>query len=79
MHSTKALLPTTCVCGKLFTIDHALNCPIGWFRIIRHNEVRDLIADLMSEVCHDVCGTCPPTDHRRTHHLPQPTERTQPD
>ena len=23
MHSTKALLPTTCVCGESFTIDHA--------------------------------------------------------
>ena len=62
------LFPTTCACGKSFTIDHALNCPTGGFPIIRHNEVRDLTADLMSEVCHGVCvcGTCPPTAHRRT-------------
>ena len=49
------LLPTTCACGKSFTIDHALNCPTGGFPIVRHNEIRDLTADLMSEVCHDVC------------------------
>ena len=28
---------------------------MGGFPIIRHNEVRDLTAKLMSEVCHDVC------------------------
>ena len=30
------LLPTTCACGKSFTIDHALNCPTGGFPIVRH-------------------------------------------
>ena len=49
------LLPTTCACGKSFTIDHALNCPTRGFPIIRHNEVRDLTADFMSEVCHNAC------------------------
>ena len=49
------LLPTTCACGTSFTIDHALNCPTGGFPIIRHNEVQDITADLMSEVSHDVC------------------------
>ena len=28
---------------------------MGGFTIVRHNEVRDLTAKLMSEVCHDVC------------------------
>ena len=49
------LLPTTCACGKSFTIDHTLKCPTGGFLIICHNKIRGLTADLMSEVCHDVC------------------------
>ena len=47
-------LPSHCVCGKAFTISHALSCPYGAFPIIRHNDVRELTAKLMSEVCHDV-------------------------
>ena len=47
-------LPSHCVCGKAFTISHALSCPHGAFPTIRHNDVRDLTAKLMSEVCHDV-------------------------
>ena len=43
-----------CVFVGSFTVDHALSCPSGGFPIIRHNEVKDLTADLMSEVCHDV-------------------------
>ena len=29
-------------------------CPKGGFPILRHNEVRDITADLLSEICHDV-------------------------
>ena len=48
-------LPSECVCAKLFTADHALNCKIGGYLCIRHNEqVRDLLASLMKEVCTDV-------------------------
>ena len=43
-----------CKCGVPFTIDHAFNCPCGVFRSIRHNELRDITALLMSEVCHNV-------------------------
>ena len=46
--------PTTCACGSNFSVEHALSCPKGGFPIIRHNEVRDLTANLLSEVCHDV-------------------------
>ena len=46
--------PTKCACGSSFTIDHALSCPTGGFTIISHNEVRDLLANLLTEVCHDV-------------------------
>ena len=51
-------LPSSCVCGAKFTIQHALNCPRGGFPSIRHNEIRDITADLLSEVCHNV-GTEP--------------------
>ena len=51
---TPLLLPLHCVCGKDFTLSHALSCPHGAFPIIWHNEVRDLNACLMTEVCHDV-------------------------
>ncbi len=47
--------PTSCACGTNFSVEHALSCPMGGFPTIRHNEVRDLTANLMSEVCHDVC------------------------
>ena len=47
-------LPSECVCGKPFSADHALNCKIGGYPCIRHNQVRDLLASLMKEVCTDV-------------------------
>ena len=47
-------LPSHCVCGKFFTVEHALSCPRGGFPSIRHNEIRDMTATLMSEVCHNV-------------------------
>ncbi len=46
--------PTNCDCGKAFTVEHALSCPKGGFPILRHNEIRDLTATLLSEVCNDV-------------------------
>ena len=47
--------PSSCACGSNFSVEHALSCPKGGFPTIRHNEVRDLTANLMTEVCHDVC------------------------
>ena len=47
--------PTRCSCGSQFSVQHALSCPKGGFPTLRHNEVRDLTAALMTEVCHDVC------------------------
>ena len=47
-------IPSTCTCGKSFTVEHALSCPLGGFPSIRHNEIRDLTANLMTEVCHNV-------------------------
>ena len=38
-------VPATCGCGEPFTTTHAMCCPRGGFPTIRHNEVRDLMAD----------------------------------
>ena len=65
-------LPSKCVCGKSFSVDHALNCPTGGFPTIRHNELRDFTAKLMTEVCHDVCVE-PPLQPLSGEHLPYAT------
>ena len=44
-------LPSKCICGKNFTVEHALSCARGAFPSIRHNEIRDLTANLLTEVC----------------------------
>ena len=47
-------LPTKCVCGASFTVEHSLSCPKGGFTSIRHNEIRNFTAKLLTEVCNDV-------------------------
>lgn len=47
-------LPSKCVCNQDFSVDHAMICRRGGFIIQRHNELRDLEADLLSSVCNDV-------------------------
>ena len=47
-------LPNLCVCGKKFDIDHAINCGRGGFKIRRQNEIRDVVAELLDHVAHDV-------------------------
>ena len=51
---TPPKLPVTCICGASNNVNHALSCPNGGFIIIRHNEVRDITSDLLSNVCKDV-------------------------
>ena len=46
--------PSFWQCGQNFTLDHILSCPIGGFPTIRHNEVRDITASLLPEVCSNV-------------------------
>ena len=46
--------PSQCICGHQFSIDHVLSCPTGGFPSLRHNEIRDLTADFLTEVCHGV-------------------------
>ena len=52
-------IPRTCKCGTQFTVDHAMTCHLGGFPTIRHNEIRDITATLLTEVCHNV-ATEPP-------------------
>ena len=46
--------PSMCVYGEMFTIDHAMICKHRGFIIQRHNELRDLEAELLNMVCNDV-------------------------
>ena len=52
-------LPSSCVCGKPMIVEHAFSCPFGGFPSIRHNELQDITATLLSEVCFNV-HTKPP-------------------
>ena len=47
-------LPQLCNCGTAFSVDHAMICHLGGIPTIRHNEIRDLTATLITEVCHNV-------------------------
>ena len=52
--ATKAYTKSTnCECGASFSVDHALPCKRGVFPILLH-EIRDLTADILTEVCHEV-------------------------
>ena len=46
--------PLHCACGNKNTIDHALTCTKGGYVIMRHNQIRDLEAILLKDVCKDV-------------------------
>ena len=46
--------PSVCVCGCSFTVDHAMICQRRGLVIQRHNEIRDLEAELLDMVCYDV-------------------------
>ena len=46
--------PSRCSCGQPFNVEHALTCKTGGFPAVRHNEVRDITAMLLTEICHGV-------------------------
>ena len=46
--------PMICACGVQFSVDHAQVCQRGGFIIQRHNELRDLEAEMLRMVCNDV-------------------------
>ena len=47
-------MPPFCGCGQRNSIDHTLICKKGGYVFMRHNNLRDLNADLQREVCRDV-------------------------
>ena len=47
-------IPSKCVCGEQFDVNHAMICMKGGFVVQRHNELRDLEAELLNLVCKDV-------------------------
>ena len=47
-------LPESCPCGHQFNITHALNCKRGGFVHMRHDNLRDFNAKLLSKVQKDV-------------------------
>ena len=49
-----SLMPSNCVCGVDFSIEHALSCSCGGLPSIQHNDIRDLTAKLLTEVCSNV-------------------------
>ena len=42
-------LPDKCVCGATFDVQHALDCMIGGYRNVMHNEVRDTVVNVLKE------------------------------
>ena len=49
-----ARVPSHCVCCASFSVDHAMICRHGGLTFIHHNELRNLTANWIHEVCHDV-------------------------
>ncbi|KAG0724831.1 hypothetical protein GWK47_039790 [Chionoecetes opilio] len=47
-------IPKTCVCGAPNNVNHTMTCKRGGFVCIRHDEVRDVTASMLREVCRDV-------------------------
>ena len=46
--------PSYCTCGKKNSVEHTLNCKLGGFVNMRHNNIRDLEAALLRPICRDV-------------------------
>ena len=47
-------LPSHCACGETLSLNHALSCSKGAMPSIRHNRIRDLLAQFLTEVCPNV-------------------------
>ena len=47
-------MPSLCACNENFSVAHALHCPNEGDTHMRHDELRDSIANLLSDVSHDV-------------------------
>ena len=47
-------LPSHCRCSKPYNVQQAVSCKKGGFVTLRHNELRDNIAEMLEEVTSDV-------------------------
>ena len=47
-------IPKFCGCGSRNDVTHALSCKKGGYVIMRHNALRDSLANIMKDVCSDV-------------------------
>ena len=47
-------IPSHCVCGAMFSPDHAMICKHGGLTFIHHNDLRNITAEWLSKVCYDV-------------------------
>ena len=45
-----ANIPSHCMCGNSFSVDHAMICQHGGLTFIRHNELWDLTANWLQQV-----------------------------
>ena len=46
--------PSNCGCSKPYNVQHVISCKKGEFVTLRHNELRDSIAEMLEEVTSDV-------------------------
>ena len=65
-------LPLMCICSKSFTVEYALSCSCGGYPFIRHNELRDITATLLTEVS-NIVGIEPVLQKLSGEHLTQKT------
>ena len=47
-------IPSHCVCGAMFSPDHAMICKHGGLTFIHHNDPRNITTEWLSKVCYDV-------------------------
>ena len=47
-------LPDLCVCGKSFSIEHALSSLHGGFSTLRYDDLRNITAKFLSLICSNV-------------------------
>ena len=46
--------PFHCRCGEKNSVDHTLNCRLGGYVTMRHNNIRNFEAHLLTDVCKDI-------------------------
>ena len=63
-------MPTICVCGKHFSVDHAMSCQKVGYIHHRHNEVRDLLGKLATKIE-------PPLEHLSGENLPKNSNKSE--